>query len=75
MRKLRPAEIRFLKFLADGFKGYQHPYFYPKGTNYKTVQNLYMIDLIKHAFIDFYQCPMMITEAGKKKIKENNNEK
>lgn len=73
MRKLRPAEEKYIGAFSDGFKsgsleipGVIHDCSdWPKGVNVKTVENLYKMGLIEHSFISFYSCPMRLTEKGK----------
>ena len=76
-KKLSSAEQRVLEAIPEDrtfgkftFKGQIRPYEIPlkKGEkhNIQTIKNLYRKGLITHGYISFYNCPIILTEKGKK---------
>lgn len=75
MRKLRPAEIKMLKFMSkdtfeeNGRKIFNGGHYYlrdfPKYSSVATLQNLYKLGLIRHGYLNFYCCSFKITDKGK----------
>ena len=71
--KPRQAEIKFLDAFPEDYKcGETHIKGtlygcrdWPKNTNRATVKNLFEMGLIEHSYIEFYSCPMRLTEKGK----------
>ena len=81
MRKLKPAEIKFLAaFPADYALGDGKPTLpgtlrgctdWPKHTNCGTVRNLLSLGLIRHSpHIAVYSCPLSLTAEGKKLVRD-----
>lgn len=79
MRKLSETEQKVLEAFPDDteyaghvFKGTLHGCRdWPKRTSVATIRNLFDLGLIEHASIDFYSCPIRLTEEGKKHIANN----
>ena len=78
MRKLRPAERRFLEAIPKDLhtdqlhiEGVLLPYEFPKGVSYKTVFNLKKMGMIRvgKAWINNY--PLTLTDKGKAAIGRN----
>jgi hypothetical protein len=79
MRKLRPAEKKVLLAFPNDValdsemrvvRGTIHSGRYPIGTNIATIQNLWDMGYIEHSYINFYSCPMRLTEKGKQVLAE-----
>jgi len=78
MRKLRPAEWKFLEFMKE-HRWANDRREWPKGTNHRTVQNLREMGFIRWHFIaPFFEmyampewCPLVLTEKGEKKEKND----
>ena len=71
MRKLTDAELKFLRAFPDDFiwedirlPGNIYPWTQPKGTNCKTIQNLYKLGLIKIYSAPVTHYPLCLTEKG-----------
>jgi len=77
MRKLRKAEQRVLEAFPPDVETYSGHVFkgtlrgcrdWPKHASIATIRNLFDLGLIEHASIDFYSCPIRLTEKGKNHI-------
>jgi len=79
MRKLSPTEERYINAFPDDLKhksieipGTMQCDSWPKRVSISTVRNMYKMGLIEHSSINFYCCPMKLTEKGKA-LKNNSN--
>lgn len=77
--KLSETALRYLQaFPADEERNGQvhHGVIYrgqgPKHTSILTVRKLYLQGLIAHAHVDFYSCPMQLTEKGRRFLQAPN---
>ena len=74
MKKLSDAAMRYLQAFPPDFEldgriipgQIRNCNAWPKNTSVSTVRRLYSLGLIKHADINPYNCPMCLTERGKR---------
>ena len=80
MRKLKKAEIAFLKAIPKDlelsdkvFPGVLYTWMFPKGTNCRTIENLWKLDLLKLGRVPVSWLPCSLTEKGKKALRSLDN--
>jgi len=77
MRKLTQAEIKFLSAIPHDhviseqmtIRGTLRPYEFPKGTNRKTIENLWQLGLLKLGHVWASELPCSLTDKGKSELK------